>query len=98
MTIVFMKLSIIILNYKSANLVKYFLKRVLDFKLPWRFEIIVVDNSSRDGIKQVMKKEFTDTKFIQSNKNLGMGGGNNLGIKNSSGEYILIANPDIFFK
>lgn len=90
-----MKLSIVVLNYKSRNLVKYFLKRVLQFKLPFRLEIIVVDNNSGDGIGEMIKHDFPVTKFVQTKKNLGMGGGNNLGIKKSQGDYILIANPDI---
>ncbi|MFH1890369.1 MAG: glycosyltransferase family 2 protein [Candidatus Kuenenbacteria bacterium] len=90
-----MKLSIVVLNYKSKNLIKYLLKRALSFKLPWHWEIIVVDNDSRDKIGELIDLNFPVVKFIQSKRNIGMGGGNNLGIKESHGEYILIANPDI---
>jgi len=91
-----MKLSIVILNYKSKNLVKGQLKKILTFKFSWPWEIIVVDNNSQDGIGQIIKKYFPVVKFLQFKKNIGMGAGNNAGIKASSGEYILIANPDIF--
>lgn len=90
-----MKLSIIVLNYKTKNLLKYFLKGVLDFKFPWQWEIVVVDNDSRDGTGQMIRREFPVVRFVQSPKNIGMGAGNNLGIINSSGDYILIANPDV---
>ena len=55
----------------------------------------MVDNNSKDNIKKLLKQEFPVIKFIQSPKNIGMGAGNNLGIKNSAGEYVLITNPDI---
>ena len=90
-----MKLSIIVLNYKNKNLVKYFLKNVLNFNFDFNWEILVVDNASNDGLNQLLKKEFPVVKFISSPKNIGMGAGNNLGIKQSKGDYLLIANPDI---
>ena len=90
-----MKLSIVVLNYKTKNLVKYFLKKVLSFNFDFKWEIIVVDNASQDGLGKLLKEEFPVIKFIQNKKNTGMGAGNNLGINQSTGEYILIVNPDI---
>lgn len=90
-----MKLSIIILNYKNRNLVKYFLKNVLEFNFDFNWEVVVVDNDSGDNVSRLIKKDFPVVKFIQNKKNTGMGDGNNIGIENSSGEYVFIANPDI---
>ncbi|HTW96884.1 MAG TPA: glycosyltransferase, partial [Candidatus Methylomirabilis sp.] len=56
-------------------------------------EIIVVDNNSGEDLS-VLAQTYPEIKIIQSEKNLGMGGGNNLGAKNSTGEFILILNPD----
>ena len=91
-----MEISIVILNYKMKGLVKNCLRAILESDLPEPYEIIVVDNNSRDGIEQMMEEEFPQVKFIQSDKNAGMGAGNNLGIKAASGKYVLILNPDIF--
>ncbi len=60
------------------------------------YEIIVVDNNSEDNIQQFLESQFPDVRFISSSTNLGMGGGNNLGIREARGDYILILNPDIF--
>lgn len=90
-----MKLSIIILNYQTKNLVKQCLKNIVNFNLPFKHEIIVVDNDSRDGIAKMLKQEFPLINFIQSDRNSGMGAGNNLGIKIAWGEYVLILNPDV---
>lgn len=90
-----MVLSIIILNYKTKNLTKELLKNLLDLKLPFEHEIIVVDNASFDGLDLIVKEKFPSVKFIQSQKNGGFAYGNNLGIKEASGKYILICNPDL---
>jgi N-acetylglucosaminyl-diphospho-decaprenol L-rhamnosyltransferase len=60
-------------------------------------EIIVVDNASLGELAQVAKN-YPEVKIIKSEKNLGMGGGNNLGAKKSLGEFILILNPDTTVK
>jgi GT2 family glycosyltransferase len=93
-----MELSIIILNYKSANLIKYQLQKLANYNFEFESEIIVVDNNSQDNIEEIIKKNFPNIKFIKSEVNLGYPAGNNLGIKNAQGKYILILNPDIRIK
>jgi GT2 family glycosyltransferase len=90
-----MDLSIVILNYYNKNLIKEFLKNLAELNLPYDYEIIVVDNASYDGIGEVLTKNFSAVKFIQSSKNGGFAAGNNLGIKQATGKYILICNPDL---
>lgn len=90
-----MDLSIIILNYKTSGLVQNCLRAVYDLNLPYQYEIIVVDNNSQDGSAEFLKERFFNIKLIESPRNLGFAGGNNLGIKKAQGRYILILNPDI---
>lgn len=100
------ELSIIILNYKMRGLIKNCLKAILESEINVEYEIIVVDNNSGDGIEEFLKERFPQAclpelqrrqvKFIQTGKNLGMGGGNNAGIRAAEGKYVLILNPDIF--
>ena len=89
-----MDLSIIILNYHNKNLTKELLKNLFELNLAYQYEIIVVDNGSYDGVGEVVKK-FDKVKFIQSKKNGGFAYGNNLGIKQARGKYIMIMNPDL---
>lgn len=91
----FMKLSIIILNYKSKGLVKQCLKQIKLANFNFDYEIIVVDNNSKDGIKELIQQNFSEIKFIGLKQNLGYAAGNNAGIKQSQAENILILNPDI---
>jgi len=87
-----MDLSIIIVNYKSRTKLINCLASLsqADFG-GLSQEIIVVDNNSGDELGDLSAPLI---KLIQSPKNRGMGGGNNLGLEAASGEYIFILNPD----
>lgn len=94
-----MDISIIIVNYKSKGFVSNCIKSIIEanFDLGERkllYEIIVVDNNSEDGIGDILAWQSPEVKFIQNEKNLGMGAGNNTGIKKAQGDYIVVMNPD----
>ncbi len=90
-----MDLSIIIVNYKSKAKLINCLDSIGKSDLSdLKYEVVIVDNDSGDDLSD-LKYEY---KFVSSPKNLGMGAGNNLGIKNSQGEFILISNPDIVYE
>ncbi len=57
-------------------------------------EIIVVDNSSDDDSVEYLRKNFPDVKLIENPHNVGFGRANNQGVKASTGEYLLLINPD----
>lgn len=93
-----MDISIVIVNYKSKNKLIECLKSIKDsdfFNL--QYEIIVVENASGDDLEH-LRSEIIDFKLIKSSVNLGMGGGNNLGLKESKGEFVLILNPDTYLR
>lgn len=90
-----MKISIIINNYKTRGLLKQCLKGILANPPSAEYEIIVVDNNSGDGSVELVREQFPQVKLFASEQNLGHHKGNNLGINNSSGEYVLILNTDI---
>lgn len=92
-----MEISIIINNYKTKGLLKQCLKGILAFPSAVPYEIIVIDNNSRDGSAELVKENFPIVKLIEAKENLGHHKGNNSGVKNSSGKYILISNTDIAF-
>lgn len=85
-------ISIIIVNYKSKTKLLNCLEsiRFSDFH-NLEYEIVVVDNNSGDDLSDI-----SDIKLINSPVNLGMGGGNNLAVSYSKGEFILILNPDTY--
>lgn len=96
-----MELSIIIVNYKTKEKLKDCLDSVVASDLDnLNYEIILVDNNSGDDLNDLLPliDKKVNLKLISSPKNLGMGGGNNLGIAAASGQYILILNPDTIVK
>jgi len=93
-----MDLSIIIVNYRSrTKLANCFDSLAVADLTGIKYEIIIVDNNSGDDLRDFTARSQQPT-LINSPKNLGMGGGNNLGIKKATGEFILILNPDTVIK
>lgn len=90
-----MDLSIIILNYKTRGLVAQCVKTIGLFASRRTFEIIVVDNASSDGTGALLAEKYPHVKFIQAPANLGFAAGNNLGIREAKGRYVMLMNPDI---
>lgn len=94
-----MDLSIIIVNYKSAAKTNACIESIKNDDLSGiDFEMLVVDNYSLDGGVEAIKEKNNDVLVIESGRNLGMGGGNNMGIGASGGKYVLILNPDTLIR
>ena len=89
-----MKLSVIIVNYN----VKYFLEQCLisvqRASAGLEVETFVVDNNSVDGSVAMVKARFPWVKLIANADNPGFSVANNQAIKQSTGEYVLLLNPD----
>lgn len=89
-----MDLSIIIINYKSAHHVVNCIESIYKETKKYTFEIIVVDNNSEDKSEAEIRAAFKDVIWIQSGYNAGFARANNIGIRASTGEYILVLNAD----
>lgn len=86
--------SIIVLNYNG----KKFLSECIDSIKAYTdhdYEIIVIDNASPDNSGREYAIKYPDCKFILNEKNLGVPEGLNVGIRNSSGEFIILMNNDV---
>lgn len=87
------KVSIIIVNYKQAQLTLDCLKSLTKINYP-KYEIILVDNDSDPGQLNLITKKYPELKVIPNNENLGFAGGNNSGLPEVTGKYILLLNND----
>lgn len=88
-----MKLSIVTINfngYTDTCELTESLKRHMSIP----YELIIVDNDSKNGEAQRLKKRYPEVVVIVSEKNLGFSGGNNLGIKASDSDFVLLLNND----
>jgi len=85
--------SVIVLNYNAGELLLNCIESVKKSAYK-NLEIIVVDNISTDKSQEICKEKHPDIKLIQNDENLGYCEGNNVGIRNANGEFIVILNPD----
>jgi GT2 family glycosyltransferase len=58
------------------------------------FEVVVVDNNSKDGSPEMVSKNFKDVILVENKENLGFSKANNIGIKKTTGRYVLFLNSD----
>lgn len=89
-----MDLSIIIINWNSAEYIRNCLRSLFENTEGIEFEVIVIDNGSFDSCERIILSEFPNVRFFQSNDNLGFAKANNYGSEKASGEYFLFLNPD----
>lgn len=92
-----MKLSIIVPCYNEEKTIKILIEKILKFDL-YEKEIIVVDDCSTDNSREIIKllvEENTIIKNIFSEKNIGKGGALKKGIKQATGDIILIQDADL---
>lgn len=87
-------ISIIIVNYKTPQLLKECVTSIVEKTFDLKFEIVIVDNNSEDESEMLIKNYFPKVKWINSGYNAGFARGNNLGIRNAVGNYILLLNSD----
>ena len=90
MTISRQNLSIIIVTFKSEKVIHKCIQSI-----PQEIKIVVIDNSTNKVFKENIENDYKNVKCILAPKNLGMGSGNNLGLKNITTDYAFILNPDV---
>ncbi len=89
-----MQLSIIIVNYRSHQLITDCIRSVIAETQDLSYEIIVVDNHSQDESREVILQAFPQVRWVQMDYNAGFARGNNAGLRIAQGEYLLLLNPD----
>ena len=89
-----MRLSVVFLNYNTRDLTRQALNSVLAAAEGLEVEIFVVDNASVDGSADMVAEEFPQVKLICNAANVGFAAGNNVALRQVSGEYVLLINTD----
>jgi len=88
------QISIVVVTWNSRKHIQTCLECIGN-QTHKNYEIIIVDNNSRDGVVEYIQKKHPNVKIIQNKKNLGFCKASNQGIHASEGEFILILNPDV---
>ena len=90
------KVFVVVLNYNGGHFIKKCLASVFKNDYP-DFEVVVVDNGSKDGSLEMAKSNFSKAVFIKNEENLGFATGNNIGIRYSlerMADYVCLLNND----
>jgi N-acetylglucosaminyl-diphospho-decaprenol L-rhamnosyltransferase len=86
-------LSVIIVSFKSDHVIHRCISSI-----DKEIEIIIIDNSNNNRFKKNIEEKYKNVRCILSSQNIGMGAGNNLGIKNTDKDFTLILNPDVILE
>ncbi len=87
------KVSVVILNWNNYDVIGKCLDSVLRQSYK-NLEVIVVDNASRDGSREMIQSRYPRIILLPQAKNLGFAGGVNRGIESATGDYIALLNSD----
>lgn len=88
------KLSVIVVNWNKKDLLRNCLASVYRYPPKEDFEVIVVDNASTDGSRDMVRSEFLSVRLVENEKNVGFSKANNQAIELADGEYVLLLNSD----
>jgi GT2 family glycosyltransferase len=87
-------LSVVVVNWNAGPLLRSCLESVRDESASVRLEVLVVDNASTDGSVGLIEALFPEVRLIANAENLGFAAANNQAVRQASGRYILLLNPD----
>lgn len=87
-------LAIIIVTYNSTTEIDDCLNSLVGHTNPFPTTITVVDNASTDGTAAHVREKWPTVQVIESGDNVGFSKANNIGIRATSGDYVLLINPD----
>ena len=89
------KLSIVVPVYNEKNTIETILSCLESVDLGAEKEIIIIDDGSKDGTRDILKKYESRHKIIYHEKNQGKGAAVRTGLKNMSGDYVVIQDADL---
>lgn len=89
-----MDLSIVIVNWNTCDLLRDCLRSAQAGLGDLQAEVLVVDNASTDASVAMIRSEFPDVTLIESDRNLGFAGGNNVALRQARGRYVMLLNTD----
>ncbi len=85
--------SVIILGWGGEQFVTACLESLSRQTYP-AYEIIVVDNASPDRTAEIVARDFPHVRLIRTEENLGVPGGNNVGLRAAKGDILILTNVD----
>jgi GT2 family glycosyltransferase/SAM-dependent methyltransferase len=91
-----MKVSVVLVTYNCSSLVRRCIARISEHTTGVAWELLAVDNDSRDGTADMIVREFPQVKLLRNGDNVGFARACNQAFSHAAGEYILWLNTDCF--
>lgn len=88
------RLTLLIVSFNTRDLTLACLRSIEQFSPSCPFEIILVDNDSRDDSVERVRKEFPHVRLVTLDQNLGFAGANNVGMRMAEGDIVVLLNSD----
>jgi GT2 family glycosyltransferase len=88
------RLSIVIVTYNSESQIDTCLASLSSHRPSMEDEVLIVDNNSRDGTVATVRERWPGVRVIETGANLGFAAGCNAGFRHTTGEFVLLLNPD----
>jgi GT2 family glycosyltransferase len=89
------RVSVVILNWNGAEMLRRFLPGVIRFSAQEGVEVCVADNASTDASREVLRKEFPEVRLIELEENYGFAEGYNRALQQVEAEYVVLLNSDV---
>lgn len=86
--------SVVVVSWNTRDILRGCLRSIFEQTREVSFEVFVVDNNSHDGSAEMVRAEFPTIKLIANAENRGFAAGCNQGMREASGRYTLLLNPD----
>jgi N-acetylglucosaminyl-diphospho-decaprenol L-rhamnosyltransferase len=93
--------TLVVVCYNCKEWLERFFQSLKEQTIFERCEILMVDNSSKDGTAEACEREmktWTNGRFVPTGGNYGFGGGCNYGARQARGKYLFFLNPDVWFE
>lgn len=87
-------LEVVIVSYRCGPMLRDCLESLREHPPVGGLRVTVVDNASGDGTAEVVRDEFPDVRLIALEENVGFSAANNLVLRETTAEYVLVLNPD----
>jgi N-acetylglucosaminyl-diphospho-decaprenol L-rhamnosyltransferase len=88
------RLTIVIVAFNARDELAGTLASLTTLPPSTAHEIVVVDNASTDGVPELVRSRFSTVRLVEAGANLGFARANNLAIRQSTSELVLLLNPD----
>lgn len=87
-------LEVVIVSYRCGEMLRRCLQSLREYPPREGLRVTVVDNASGDGTVDVARREFPEVTLIELEENVGFSAANNLVLRKTTAEYVLVLNPD----